>query len=245
MSKVITAAKQVWSAKDQITRNIWLAGLGAYDKGYESASSTVTKSQSIFDELVERGRKLEADTTQTLTSQKDKLTSASQSATDALQEKVHKAVSTLTHIDVNTFDNIIDKIDQIEKALADAKAQKNTDVRVEVEAIKDVVEKVEIAVTEKVASVAAQVTAAVETVADVIAPTTTNPVVKEASETVSSVVAQVTTAVETVAEVIVPKVVNPVVKDASEVVATVKSSVKQVSKKVSNKRVKKAVAKKK
>ncbi|SGZ12841.1 phasin-related domain-containing protein [Moritella viscosa] len=187
MSKVITAAKQAWSAKDQITRNIWLAGLGAYDKGYQSASNTVTKSQSIFDELVERGRKLEADTTQTLTSQKDKLTSASQCATDALQDKVHKAVTTLTHIDVNAFDSIMDKIDQIEKALADAKIQQNKEVIVEVEAIKDVVEKVEIAVTEKVASVSAQVTTAVETVAEVVAPTTSNPVVKEASEVVVAV----------------------------------------------------------
>ncbi|MGC3837049.1 phasin-related domain-containing protein [Moritella viscosa] len=187
MSKVITAAKQAWSAKDQITRNIWLAGLGAYDKGYQSASNTVTKSQSIFDELVERGRKLEADTTQTLTSQKDKLTSASQCATDALQDKVHKAVTTLTHIDVNAFDSIMDKIDQIEKALADAKIQQNKEVIVEVEAIKDVVEKVEIAVTEKVASVSDQVTTAVETVAEVVAPTTSNPVVKEASEVVVAV----------------------------------------------------------
>jgi len=242
MSKVITAAKQVWSAKDQITRNIWLAGLGAYDKGYESASNTVSKSQSIFDELVERGRKLEADTTQTLTSQKNKLTSAGQCATDSLQDKVHKAVTTLTHIDVNTFDNIIDKIDQIEKALSEAKAQQNKDVIVEVEAIKDVVDKVEIAVTGKVASVAAQVTAAVDTVADVIAPATSNPVVVQASESTSSVVAQVTTAVETVADVIAPATSNPVVKEA---VATVKQSVKQASKKVPNKRVKKAVAKKK
>jgi len=202
----------------------------------------VTKSQSIFDELVERGRKLEADTTQTLTSQKNKLTSASQCATDALQDKVHKAVTTLTHIDVNTFDNIIDKIDQIEKALSEAKIQQNKDVIIEVEAIKDVVEKVEIAVTGKVASVAAQVTAAVETVADVIAPATTNPVVVQASESVSSVVAQVSTAVETVADVIAPTSVNPVVKEA---VATVKQSVKQTPKKVPNKRVKKAVAKKK
>ena len=112
MSKVITAAKQAWSAKDQITRNIWLAGLGAYDKGYESASNTMTKSHSIFDELVERGRKLEADTTKTISFQKDKLASASQNATNALQGKVQSAVSNLTHIDANTFDNIIDKIEQ-------------------------------------------------------------------------------------------------------------------------------------
>ena len=206
MSKVITAAKQVWSAKDQITRNIWLAGLGAYDKGYESASNTVTKSQSIFDELVERGRKLEADTAQTIFTQKDKLTSASQSATDAIQEKMHSAVTNLTHIDINTFDNIIDKIEQIELALAEAKTEQEKTAEVE--------EKQKVAVTKKVATVSTEVTAVAENVADAVA----------------EVVTQVT-----------PVVAKPVVK------ATVEKepAVKQTAKKVTNRRVKKSVAKKK
>lgn len=135
MSKVISAAKQAWSAKDQITRNIWLAGLGAYDKGYESASSTVTKSQSIFDELVERGRKLEADTSQSIHLKRDKLTSKSQSATEAIQQKVQSAVTNFTHIDVNTFDNIINKIEQIELALADAKKQQDLKADIVVEKV--------------------------------------------------------------------------------------------------------------
>lgn len=219
MSKVITAAKQVWSAKDQITRNIWLAGLGAYDKGYESASNTVTKSQSIFDELVERGRKLEDETTLTLSSQKDKLASASQNATDALQGKVHSAVTSLTHIDANSFDNIIDKIEQIELALADAKQQP-----AEVEAVQEVIAKVEVAVTEKVSAVAAEVTSVVEKAAEVASEVVTQsaPVVVSVTDTVKDVVA-------------------PVVADAAEKVA----SVKQTTKKVSNRRVKKTVAKKK
>jgi len=219
MSKVITVAKQVWSAKDQITRNIWLAGLGAYDKGYESASNTVTKSQSIFDELVERGRKLEDETTLTFSTQKDKLASASQNATDALQGKVHSAVTSLTHIDANSFDNIIDKIEQIELALADAKQQP-----AEVEAVQEVIAKVEVVVTEKVSAVAAEVTSVVEKAAEVASEVVTQaaPVVVSVTDTVKDVVA-------------------PVVADAVEKVA----AVKQTTKKVSNRRVKKTVAKKK
>jgi len=194
MSKVITAAKQVWSAKDQITRNIWLAGLGAYDKGYESASNTMTKSHSIFDELVERGRKLEADTTETISTQKDKLASASQNASTALQEKVHSAVSNLTHIDADAFDNIIDKIEQIEIALADAKTEQEKVPAVEIES----------AVTNKVAVVTAEKTTAVETK-------------------------------------VTPVVAKPVVKETVEKVAEVKPH----TKKVTNRRVKKSVAKKK
>ncbi|MFT5808349.1 MAG: hypothetical protein ACI9LG_002653 [Moritella dasanensis] len=225
MSKVITAAKHVWSAKDQITRNIWLAGLGAYDKGYESASNTVTKSQSIFDELVERGRKLESDTTQTLFNQKDKLTSASQNATDAIQGKVHSAVSNLTNIDASTFDNIIDKIEQIESALAEATTTEKVQVQEaapQVEAVKEAIEIVEAVVTEKVATVAAEVTAVVENVA----------------EAVTQVVTQVT---PVIAKPIVKEVMQDVVQEVTEQVATVK----QTAKKVTNRRVKKNVAKKK
>lgn len=197
MSKVISAAKQAWSAKDQITRNIWLAGLGAYDKGYESASSTVTKSQSIFDELVERGRKLEADTSQSIHLKRDKLTAKSQSATDAIQQKVQSAVSNLTHIDINTFDNIIDKIEQIELALAEAKKQQdlNTDI---------VVEEID----------------------------KTEPVIEKVATTIDN-------AAKTTVKAI-PAATKTTVKDAVEKVAVVKKP----AKKITNKRLKKAVAKK-
>lgn len=194
MSKVITAAKHAWSAKDQITRNIWLAGLGAYDKGYESASNTVTKSQSIFDELVERGRKLESDTTQTISSQKDKLASARQNASDALQGKVQCIVKNITHIDADTFDNIIDKIEQIELALAGVKNEQGQETVTEIDAVKEVIEIVETVVTEKVASVAAEVTAVVENVAEAVTeavtqvtPIISKPALKEVSEQVAAV----------------------------------------------------------
>lgn len=220
MSKVISAAKQVWSAKDQITRNIWLAGLGAYDKGYESASNTVTKSQSIFDELVERGRKLEADTTQTFSTQKGKLATASQTATEALQGKVHSAVTNLTHIDANAFDNIIDKIEQIELALADAKSQQQTEAEPVSKPVQDIVEKVDVAVTEK-ASAASAVAAEVKSVA------------KEVDETVSAEITPVIATVTDAAKPVVAQAVDKVV------------AVKPTAKKVTNRRVKKNVAKKK
>lgn len=217
MSKVISAAKQVWSAKDQITRNIWLAGLGAYDKGYESASNTVTKSQSIFDELVERGRKLEADTTQTFSTQKGKLATASQTATEALQGKVHSAVTNLTHIDANAFDNIIDKIEQIELALADAKSQQQTEAEPVSKPVQDIVEKVDVAVTEKASAVAAEV----------------KSVAKEVDETVSAEITPVIATVTDAAKPVVAQAVDKVV------------AVKPTAKKVTNRRVKKNVAKKK
>ena len=241
MSKVITAAKQVWSAKDQITRNIWLAGLGAYDKGYESASNTMTKSHSIFDELVERGRKLEADTTQTISSQKEKLATASQNATNALQGKVQSAVSNLTHIDANTFDNIIDKIEQIEIALADAKTEQKNSTATEIEAVQDIIEKVELAVTNKAATVTAEITAVVEKVTEAVTGITTQVTPVSVKPAVTEVVEKVTEAVTKITTQVTPVIVKPVVTEVVEKVAVVK----QHTKKVTNRRVKKNVAKKK
>lgn len=120
MSKVINAAKQAWSAKEQITRNIWLAGLGAYGKGYDSAASTVTKGQSIFDELVARGKVLEVSTTDSINQQIEKIVAVKSSTADSIQDKVHKTVANVTNIDVDTFDHIIEKIEQIEQTLAEA-----------------------------------------------------------------------------------------------------------------------------
>lgn len=54
----------------ELAKNIWLAGLGAYGKAvdeaqgqYEKASEKVSQeSNRLFDELVEKGKKLEGDT---------------------------------------------------------------------------------------------------------------------------------------------------------------------------------------
>ena len=124
MSKIITAAKQAWSVKDQITRNIWLAGLGAYDRGYESATNTISKSQTLFDELVERGRKIESETRGMLDENKQKISTVRTSASEAIQDKINTAVTNVTNIDPAMLDAIIVKIEQLEVAIAEATAAK-------------------------------------------------------------------------------------------------------------------------
>ena len=124
MSKIITAAKQAWSVKDQITRNIWLAGLGAYDRGYESATNTISKSQTLFDELVERGRKIESETFSMLDGNKQKISTVRTSASAVIQNKINAAVTNVTNIDPATLDAIIVKIEQLEVALAEASIAK-------------------------------------------------------------------------------------------------------------------------
>lgn len=119
MSKVVSVVKQVWSEKNAITRNIWLAGLGVCDKGYEAANGAAEKSQQVFDELVNRGKQVESNATETIDSTKQQFSNATFATKDSVQEKVSKTLSTLTNIDNDKFDAIIDKIAQIEEILAE------------------------------------------------------------------------------------------------------------------------------
>jgi len=53
---------------EQMARKIWLAGLGAYGKSFEELQNQYAKlnntTSQYFDELVEKGAKLEAETKQ-------------------------------------------------------------------------------------------------------------------------------------------------------------------------------------
>jgi len=58
--------KKVIESAEEVTRKIWLAGLGAYGKGFDEVQDRYEKlsddANRIFDELVSKGEKLEEDT---------------------------------------------------------------------------------------------------------------------------------------------------------------------------------------
>ena len=56
---VVDTAKKLWSSKDEIAKNIWLAGLGAYGKSIDEANKVSDKSSTLFEELVAKGTKIE------------------------------------------------------------------------------------------------------------------------------------------------------------------------------------------
>ena len=64
MSNIEMIKKQAASA-EEMARNLWLAGLGAYGKGYEEVKgrfeSLSTDSNKLFAELVEKGEKIETE----------------------------------------------------------------------------------------------------------------------------------------------------------------------------------------
>lgn len=57
--------KEKAATAEEMARKVWLAGLGAYGKGYEEVKgrfeSLSTDSNKLFDELVVKGEKLEAE----------------------------------------------------------------------------------------------------------------------------------------------------------------------------------------
>ena len=61
----IDKIKETATSAEEVARKIWLAGLGAYGKGYEEIKgrfeSLSTDSNKLFDELVVKGQELETE----------------------------------------------------------------------------------------------------------------------------------------------------------------------------------------
>lgn len=59
-------ANNTFETAEEVARKIWLAGLGAYGKGFEEIQSQYEKlndeTSHLFEDLVSKGEKLEADT---------------------------------------------------------------------------------------------------------------------------------------------------------------------------------------
>ena len=78
MSKIDTIKEKVNQAED-LARKIWLAGIGAYGKGFDEAQGQYeklnTEATKLFDELVVKGEKLEGEAKDKFEAEKDKVKS--------------------------------------------------------------------------------------------------------------------------------------------------------------------------
>lgn len=96
---------------EEVARNIWLAGLGAYSKSFEEIQSQYEKLNSetsrLFEELVSKGQKLEADTKKNFTVK---------TAVEKRVEEVRKKLG----LDGSDTDTKIDELSQKVDALAEA-----------------------------------------------------------------------------------------------------------------------------
>ncbi|OAN17782.1 hypothetical protein A3K86_02360 [Photobacterium jeanii] len=96
--------------RDAMVYNIWLAGLGAYAKSADEVNQLSDKGKSLFDELIERGREVEANT-------KERVHTARSETTVAIEERVHQVVQKLIGIDNERLDQVDDKIDQLTESI--------------------------------------------------------------------------------------------------------------------------------
>ncbi|MGV6807099.1 MAG: phasin-related domain-containing protein [bacterium] len=95
----MTDFKETTQKAEELARNIWLAGLGAYGKNLEAVQGSLQgnyeKSQAFFDKLVSRGEKLEADAKVRLDETQSKIKEASDSLQKRRQEILDKSKSAL------------------------------------------------------------------------------------------------------------------------------------------------------
>lgn len=110
---VVDTAKKLWSSKDEIAKNIWLAGLGAYGKSIDEAKSVSDKSSTLFEELVAKGAKIEE-------SAKEKL-SDKKISTDVLETRVSQVFTKISGVDGSKVDELNAKVDELTKAISELK----------------------------------------------------------------------------------------------------------------------------
>jgi hypothetical protein len=91
MSKKAKDANLTDKAGD-VAKSIWLAGLGAYGKAFDEAVAQYGKvsieSSKLFDQLVEKGRKLDGES-------HSKLTEAKTKTTATIEERISKVRSSV------------------------------------------------------------------------------------------------------------------------------------------------------
>ncbi len=110
MSSVIKTAtetvKKLGGMREAMVHNIWLAGLGAYAKSADEVGQLKQKGQSLFDELIERGRQVERST-------KDQVSDAATQTTEAFEARLHGVVQKLTGLDAARLEVLDSKIEQL------------------------------------------------------------------------------------------------------------------------------------
>ncbi len=123
-------ATEMVNKTSEVAKNIWLAGLGAYGKAFDEAQEAYDRvsekmtgeSTKVFDELVEKGRKLEIETQKSATEAREK-------AQTSIEERISKVREALSfeglHFnrgsDLSELNQKIDaltkKVDAISKAV--------------------------------------------------------------------------------------------------------------------------------
>ena len=125
MSNIDMIKEKAATAED-MARKVWLAGLGAYGKGYEEVKgrfeSLSTDSNKLFDELVAKGAKLEAEGKDKVEEVKTKV--AAKTEIDARIETVRTKLGLNNTDSEQKIEELSAKIDALTDAVAKLAAKK-------------------------------------------------------------------------------------------------------------------------
>jgi polyhydroxyalkanoate synthesis regulator phasin len=122
----IDMIKEKAATAEEMARKVWLAGLGAYGKGYEEVKGRFealsTDSNKLFDELVVKGEKLEAEGKDKVKEVKTKV-----AAKTEIEARIETVSTKLGFNNTNSDDKIEElnaKIDALTDAVAKLAAKK-------------------------------------------------------------------------------------------------------------------------
>jgi polyhydroxyalkanoate synthesis regulator phasin len=116
----IDMIKEKAATAEDMARKVWLAGLGAYGKGYEEVKGRFetlsTDSNKLFDELVVKGEKLETEGKGRVEEVKTKVVSKTE-----LEARIETVRTTLGFNNTDSdkkIEELSDKIDALTAAVA-------------------------------------------------------------------------------------------------------------------------------
>jgi polyhydroxyalkanoate synthesis regulator phasin len=116
----IDKIKETASSAEEMARKIWLAGLGAYGKGYEEVKGRIeslsTESNKLFDELVVKGEKLETEGKDKVTQVKDDVLAKTE--IEARIETVRTKLGLVKSDNAPKIEELSSKIDELTAAIA-------------------------------------------------------------------------------------------------------------------------------
>lgn len=107
--------KQRVDEAEQMARQIWLAGLGAYGKGFEELTSRCDKleaeSKEVFQDLVKRGSEIEKQNDQRVKSLFAMDSKADETADKANTDKLQQQIAELN----SRLDSLVQAVDKLSK----------------------------------------------------------------------------------------------------------------------------------
>ena len=105
----------------EVAKNIWLAGLGAYGRAFDEAVSQYDKvskeSTKLFDELVEKGRKLDGESHTKLATAKTKTTASIEDRISKVRKSVNLSALKVGGADAERLDELNAKVDALSEKL--------------------------------------------------------------------------------------------------------------------------------